>query len=222
VPYWLKGFKHQRNEIMSKLLYIQASPRAERSHSRAVADEFVKVYQAANPADEIDTIDLFTKELPPFDGLAVQAKYTIMHGKDHSDEEKDAWSKVETVIERFKSADKYVFAVPMWNFGIPYRLKQYIDLIVQPGYTFSVTPEGEYEGLITGKPTLVVYASGGEYSEMPQVDHQKPYMDLLLGFIGLTDTKSISVAPTLMGGPDAAKASRDKAIEEARKLAGDF
>lgn len=46
---------------------------------------------------------------------------------------------VEDVIEQFTAADKYLFSLPMWNFGIPYKLKHYIDVIVQPGYTFSFT-----------------------------------------------------------------------------------
>ena len=72
---------------MSRVLYIQASPRGERSYSISVADAFVSAYKAANPRDEIMTINLFKKDLPAFDGLAVQAKYTILHGLKHSNEE---------------------------------------------------------------------------------------------------------------------------------------
>ena len=72
------------------------------------------------------------------------------------------WKGVERVIEAFKSADKYVFSVPMWNFGIPWRLKQYIDILVQPGSTFRYDEEG-YRGLVTGKRAFLAYARGGEY-----------------------------------------------------------
>ncbi len=99
---------------MSKLLNIQASPRGERSYSISAADAFVKSYRQANPAHEIVTLNLFTKELPPFAGLALQAKYTILHGLDHSEEELAAWRSVEDTIAEVKSADKYVMAVPMW------------------------------------------------------------------------------------------------------------
>ena len=61
----------------------------------------------------------------------------------------------------FKSADKYLVSLPMWNFSIPYKLKQYIDLLVHRGLTFSFTPEGGYKGLVTGKPLVAVYARGG-------------------------------------------------------------
>ena len=117
---------------MAKLLYIQASPRAERSKSIAVGNAFVKTYQKAHPGDDVETLNVFKADLLAFDGLALQAKYTILHGKEHSQEELSAWKAVEAVIEQFTSADKYVFAVPMWNFSIPYRLKQYIDIKTQP------------------------------------------------------------------------------------------
>ncbi len=68
---------------MSRLLYIQASPRVKRSHSIAVADAFVEAYKKANPADEVETLNVFDAGLPKFDGMAVQAKYTILHGKEH-------------------------------------------------------------------------------------------------------------------------------------------
>lgn len=200
---------------MSKLLYIQASPRKERSYSRSVADAYASAYQEKYPQDTVDTIDLFTECLPSFDGLAIQAKYKIMHGENHSPEELKAWQIVERVIERFKSADKYLLAVPMWNFGIPYRLKQYLDLIIQPGLTFSFSPESGYSGLVKGKPFTVVYARGGEYPTDSPMDFQKKYIDLVLGFIGFTDIKSIIVEPTLAGGPDTAKAKCEEAIRAA-------
>lgn len=196
-----------------------------RSHSIAVADAFVESYRRRNPDDEIVTLDIFKVSLPPFEGLAVQAKYTILHGQKHSQEELDAWKAVEAVIEEFKSADKYVIAVPMWNFGIPYRLKHYIDIIVQPGYTFSYTPEEVYKGLITGKPIFIAYARGGEYpdgTDYEAFDLQKRYLEVILGFMGLTDIRSIVVEPTLMGGPEVAKTKREAAIEQAKKMAKGF
>jgi FMN-dependent NADH-azoreductase len=204
---------------MSKVLHIQASPRTERSHSKEVADAFLAAYAEKHPDDEIETLNLFETELPPFDGLRVQAKYTILHGKEHSSEELDAWSEVEAVIEDFKSFDKYVFSVPMWNFGIPYRLKQYIDILTQPGYTFSVDENGNYEGLVTGKPVLAVYARGGSYPEGASIDFQKPYLELALGFIGFTETTSIVVQPTL--GEDAEK-GKTQAVAKAGELAQTF
>jgi FMN-dependent NADH-azoreductase len=207
---------------MSKVLYIQVSPRGKRSHSIIVTDKFIEEYRKKNPKDEIITMNVFEAQLPTFDGFTVQAKYSIMHGQKHSGEEAAAWKAVEKVIEAFKSADKYVFAVPMWNFGVPYRLKQYIDILVQPSYTFTVSDKG-YEGLVKGKKAFVVYARGGDYPAGPMAayDHQKPYLELILGFIGITDVKAVVVNSTL-GGPEIVKKSQDEAIISAVKAAGGF
>ncbi|MHC4745026.1 MAG: FMN-dependent NADH-azoreductase [Planctomycetota bacterium] len=210
---------------MSKLLYIKASPRVERSKSAAVADAFIGAYRQNNPKDVVDTLNLFEESMPTFDGLAVQAKYVILHGKEHSEEELQAWAAVEKVIERFVSADKYVLAVPMWNFSIPYRLKQYIDILVQPGYTFSYSEDAGYKGLVPGKPLLAVYARGGEYpkgSDAEAFDLQKKYIELVFGFMGFEDIRSICAEPMLMGGPDVAADKVLQAVEEAKAAAAEF
>lgn len=210
---------------MSKLLYIQASPRIQRSHSIAVADAFVGSYEQEHADDEIVTLNLFEASLPNFDGLAVQAKYTILHGKSHSEEEIRVWKNVEQVISQFTSADKYVLATPMWNFSIPYRLKQYIDLLIQPGYTFSYSQDKGYEGLVVGKPLLAVYARGGEYavgSEAEAFDFQTRYVELIFGFMGFKDIRSVVVEPTLQGGPDVAKTRVREAINRAKEIAVNF
>jgi FMN-dependent NADH-azoreductase len=210
--------------IMSTLLYIKASPMGELSYSIAVADAFLAEYLKAHPEDNVRTMNLFTEPLPAFDFEAASAKYKIMHGKDHSQKDRQVWDRIVSVIEQFKSADKYVFAVPMWNFSIPYRLKQYIDILVQPGYTFTVTEEGNYKGLVTNKPVFVVYARGGEYPAgtlQEAFDLQKKYLELILAFIGLTDIRSVIVEPTLSGAEITAQ-KRTEAIEKARQIAREF
>lgn len=209
---------------MSKVLYIQASPRKERSYSNSVADAFISSYKKAHPEDKIVTIDLFNRELPPFDGLVLQAKYTILHGEKHSQEELDAWRAVEAIIDEFKSADKYVLSVPMWNFSIPYKLKHYIDLLVQPGYTFLSTPEG-YKGLIKGKPVFIACSRGGEYptgSDAEAVDFQTQYLNALFGFMGFTQVQCLVIEPTLGGGPRKVQEKREEAVAKAKEMAASF
>jgi FMN-dependent NADH-azoreductase len=210
---------------MAQVLYIKASPRVDRSHSIAVADAFVEAYRESAPNDEIVGLDLFEMPMISFDGLVVQAKYRILHNADPTEEQKAAWAEVEALIQQFKAAGKYVMAVPMWNFSIPYRLKQYIDILVQPGYTFGVTEDGGFEGLVTGKPVFIAYARGGEYvagTPAESLDHQRPYLEMILGFMGFTDIRSVTVEPTLMDGPETAGARRAAAIEKAGKMARDF
>ncbi|MDD2389111.1 MAG: NAD(P)H-dependent oxidoreductase [Desulfobacterales bacterium] len=210
---------------MSRLLYIQASPRGERSYSLAVANAFVGAYRNFHPESEIVKINVFEKDLPLFDGLAVKARYTILHGLDHTPQERGAWKAVEAVIDEFKSADKYVMAVPMWNFLIPYRLKHYLDVLIQPTYTFSFSPEAGYRGLVTGKPIFLACARGGEYppgSRSEAYDVQSRYLKMIFEFIGFTDIRTLVIEPTLAGGADMAGTIREQAIARAREMAAQF
>lgn len=205
---------------MGTLLYIKASPRGRRSRSIAVADAFIDAFTQSNPDNHVDTLDLFREDLPAFDGPALEAKYAIMHGQEADDQQQRAWTQVESIIGRFTSADRYVFAVPMWNFGIPYRLKQYVDIIVQPTYTFAVTENG-YQGLLSGKQAFIAAARGGDYTSpgAEVMDFQIRYVETILGFVGITDIKTLVVQPTLAGGPETAQKKLDKALEDARTFA---
>ena len=159
---------------MATLLYIESSPRKERSKSIAVANAFLDKYKSTHPNDEVVTIDLWEKNLPEFDGFTIDAKYQVLHGRSFDADQQNAWKAVVNVCDEFKSADKYLISLPMWNFGIPYKLKHYIDVLTQPGQTFSFSPDTGYSGLVTGKPVAVVYARGGAYgSEHAQGNPRK-------------------------------------------------
>lgn len=206
---------------MAKLLYIEASPRKTRSTSIAVAQSFLEVYGKANPADTVDVLDLWKEKLPSFDGFTIDAKYAVMHGQTHTPEQRAAWAAVEETVVRFKSADKYVLSVPMWNFGIPYVLKHYIDIIVQPTLTFSFSPTEGYKGLVTAKPVAVIYARGGAYGSGTGgegFDLQTKYMELFLHFIGFTSITTILAEPTLVSGNVAVETGKKRAMEIARKF----
>lgn len=199
---------------MAKLLHIEASPRGKRSASVTVAQHFIDSYLAAHPGDTAETLDLWHAGLPEFDGATIDAKYAVLHGQKHTPEQLQAWQAVVKIADHFKSADKYLFSLPMWNFGIPYKLKHFIDVLLQPGLTFSFSPETGYKGLVTGKPVIAVYARGGAYGAgtgMEAYDAQSTYLKQALGFIGFTGIKEIFVEPTL-----ASPTSKDEVVAAAK------
>jgi FMN-dependent NADH-azoreductase len=200
---------------MAKILHIQASPRGERSASTTVAKEFLAAYQTKHSGDTVETLDIWKADLPAFDGETLNAKYAVMSGQDFTAAQKQAWDAVTKIADDFKSADKFVFSLPMWNFGIPYRLKHYIDLLAQPGLTFGYAPDKGYFGLVTGKPAVAIYASGGVYSPgsgMDAYDLQSKYLRQLLGFLGITDVKEIYASGTAMN-KEGVESAKKQAVE---------
>lgn len=209
---------------MARLLYIEASPRKERSASIEAARTFISEYERTHPEDVVETLDLWETPLPEFDGHVIDSKYVILHGLEHTEEQRQAWKAVEDVIAQFTRPDKYLFSLPMWNFGIPYKLKHYFDVIVQPGYTFSFSPEEGYKGLVTGKPVATIYARGGAYGSgtgAESYDLQKAYLEHILGFIGFSGFQTILVEPTLVHPEEKAKIVQAARVE-AKAVAANF
>ncbi|MDX6766185.1 MAG: NAD(P)H-dependent oxidoreductase [Candidatus Methylacidiphilales bacterium] len=195
---------------MKKLLHIEASPRKQRSHSLAAARQLIDLWRQSHPDGNVETLDLWSAELPPFNEAALDAKYAILHGLPHTDAEKAAWDIIAGYAAQLTSADAIVISTPMWNFSVPYILKHYFDLVIQPGLTFSYSPETGYTGLVAGKKAVVVYARGGAYGPgtgAEAYDLQTRTVRQLLGFIGVSDVTDVLVEPTLAPA-DVQEASR--------------
>jgi FMN-dependent NADH-azoreductase len=96
----------------------------------------------------------------------------------------------DDLVAELQHADHYVIATPMYNFGIPARLKAYVDHVVRSGLTFTMNADGSYQGLLSGKKATVIIASAGEYGpDAPAagMDTLTPYLREILGFVGVTD-----------------------------------
>ena len=125
-------------------------------------------------------------------------------------------------FERFLSADAYLISTPMWNFGIPYTLKHYIDVILQPKYLFRYTEKGP-EGLVKNKKMIVITSRGGDYSteQMKAYDFEEPYLRTAFGFTGITDITFINAQPMDMG-PELQEQKIREAQNKARQAANNF
>lgn len=207
---------------MKKLLHIISSPRGEKSKSGAIAQEFLKQYKLLNPDAVIDELNLWDGSIPLFDGDKAAAKMTFF-GEGTLDEQlKTSWDKVVEVTERFSSADEYLITVPMWNGGIPWVLKHYIDTISQPGLTFGFGADG-YFPLLKDKKACVIYTSGVYSPDVPAalgLDFHAAYLNWWLGLVGITEIHPITFLGNLLK-PDAEK-DASSALELATVIARDY
>ena len=217
------GTSASRAFTMSKLLYIESSPRQGRSHTAAVAHVFLEAYRDAHPDSTVDTWDLWSKDEPlvEFDGAAITAKYAVRNpGYVHTPEEAQAWATIDRSIDRLRAADLYVLGVPMWNYGPPYKFKHLVDVVTQPGLTTIPARDGKPPvGLLTGRRAVVVSARGGFYTAGgPRAgdDMVIPYVTRWLRLIGVDDVHTLLVEG--QGLPDA-RANEERAKESAKALA---
>ena len=196
---------------MTKLLYLEASPRKENSYSSRVAAEFLDAYCTANPDHEIEHLPLFDYDLPKYSAEGADQKMEnlldIRNGGDGI-EVVGEWAGVMREVERLKSADKVLLSSAMWNFSVPYRLKHWIDLVVHVGVNVLVNEKSEYIGQITGRPLQMIIASGSPYEERfpletdgTKTDFMQPYLKHIFRLLGFTDMRTIRVMPMGLPGP---------------------
>jgi FMN-dependent NADH-azoreductase len=187
---------------MTKLLHLIGSPRGVLSASTAVATTYIDALVQANPTIEVDRLDVWDEDLPHFGVEAISAKYSGITGSPLTVDQQNAWDKLSPLVDRIMSADELVISVPMWNFGIPYRLKHFIDLVTQKDYLFRFDETG-FTGMATAKALIVStrgtnYATGTDTPES-EFDYQKAYMLTWLRFIGVTNVRTITLEQLLFG-----------------------
>ena len=202
---------------MKRLLHIEASPRGSRSRSGAIGGRVLQRLTSAIPELEVATLNVFDAEFPPFDRAAIEGRYGLLMGEPVPPEQQQAWGQLRAIADHFLSFDSWLFTVPMWNFGLPYRLKQFVDLVTHPGLTFRNDAAGNVEGLAAGRTAIIVAASAMPFGTSPEIDgldFQLSYLRTWLGFIGVTDIHAVRVAGTF--GPEAIV---EAAMENARAQA---
>ena len=101
------------------------------------------------------------------DGDTIAAKYARLAGEAFSSVQKAAWEQIANIVDRFDRADRILISTPLWNFGIPYKLKHYIDVITQPGLSFSFSPDVGYRPLLRDRPSVAILSSAGDYRNGP-------------------------------------------------------
>jgi FMN-dependent NADH-azoreductase len=183
-----------------RILNIVSSPRGSKSASIAIADVFLAAYCRKHPHVEVDTLNVWTEDLPDFDGEAIEAKYKGVSGATMDEAEAEIWTKIQALVQRFRAADRLLLGVPMWNFAYPYKLKQLIDLVSQRDMLF--TFDGQSFGpMLSDTRALVILTRGQSYDEdgpTPEsyFDHQSQYLTFWLNFIGVTDVQTMVVEHT--------------------------
>jgi FMN-dependent NADH-azoreductase len=197
---------------MTKILHIDTSPRGERSHSRTLTSNFVANWKNSYLNSTITYRDIGHQVIPPVSETWIAAAFSPPD--THTPELTAALQLSNELIDEFLASDRYVFSVPMYNFGIPANFKAYIDQICRVGRTFVVNQQGGYDGLAKDKKMLVITARGGSFppgTPAANFDFQEPYIRTIFGLMGVTDITFVHVENLAMKGD-----SREQSLQEAK------
>ena len=184
---------------MTDTLIINAHPNPHSSMSatnRMVAHLLGKL-----PAGSVQTVNLAETDIQPLDKAAVEMFIaTVFQRQQPNAEQAALFARMMSVVNQVKSARRLVIAYPMYNFGIPARLKDWLDNLVVPGETFRFGEDGAPQGLMGAHKVLLLQASGSVYSEgrpMAQMDFASSYLTTQLGgFLGFASVDTVRAEGT--------------------------
>lgn len=210
MPTGVQRRRHMKNEV--KLLRVDSSGRYEGSSTRALTDSLIEALASGNKAVDVTQRDL-AKGMPHVDESWIQANFT--DAEERSDEQMERLQFSDNLVAEIQTANVVVIGVPIYNFGVPAKLKAWVDMIARARLTFRYTENGP-EGLMKGKKAYLVVASGGVAVDS-ELDFATPYMRQALRFIGITDIEVIGAEQQMSRGEETVASALTKIAEVARR-----
>jgi FMN-dependent NADH-azoreductase len=139
------------------LFRLDASINPDGSASRAIGDIVENEWVAAHPDERVIRRNVGTD---PFQSTAwtkaVRATWTP-EGK-RSRAQHLTIELVSDLAAELREADAALLTVPLYNWGVPAHVKTWIDLVIAGA-------KSSEEGLLEGKPTVLVVVRGGAYGQ---------------------------------------------------------
>ena len=167
------------------VLHINSSARLDHSNTRIIGQYLVDAL-----GEPVVSRDLAQQALPPISAEDLIA----VHGSSASQRAtlQPQLTLSEQLIGELKSAETLVIGAPMYNFGIPASLKQWIDAICRAGVSFKYTEQGPV-GLLDVRQAIIITATGGTAigSEM---DFASRYLEHICKFLGIPEIFHIDVS----------------------------
>ncbi|GAA1803892.1 FMN-dependent NADH-azoreductase [Planosporangium flavigriseum] len=171
------------------LFRLDASVRTDGSFSRQVADTVQAAWQAERPDASVIRRDLGAQPLP------ARAWMSLVGGASTPAERDDARALAASLADELLEADSYLFAVPLYNYGVPQHVKTWLDLLIADP---RLGPGGEQP--LTGRPAVLVVVRGGGYGPgTPREgwDHATPYLKRIFADVFGLDLEVVAAELTL-------------------------
>jgi len=189
------------------LLRIDASILGPASASSELADQVVNAWSAERPGDEVVTRHLGSQPLPG-DAWAHAVSAAYVPAADRSPQQVEAQALAGALRAELTAADAVVIAVPLYNWGIPHQVKNWIDLVIAAG--------GPADRVLEGTPVVLLITRGGNTSPgSPKEgwDHSTPYLRRMLADVWGADLTVIEREFTMVGVNPALDEFTDLAAE---------
>jgi len=184
-----------------------------------VFNHFLESYTELIPNNEtIEQINLYDDVVPMIDKTVLSAWEEQGNGQQLTDEEQKVTERMSEILQQFKSANTYVIVLPLHNFNIPSKLKDYMDNIMIARETFKYTETGSVGLLKDGRRMLVIQASGSIYTNddwYTDVEYSHKYLKAMFNFLGIEDYQIVRAQGTAVLDPNEVLQNAYKEVKEA-------
>ncbi len=205
------------------LFRLDASIRIEGSASRALADIVEEHWRAPAGDPTVRRRDIGLAPLPSDAWPAAPSGWPLPEAA-RTAPQRSAVDLATALVDELAGAEAFLFAVPLYNYGVSQHFKTYVDLAGTDPRMAAESPAAT-----AGKPAVLVTVQGGNYSPgTPKEgwDHATAWMRRILEDVWCLDLEVVSREFTLVGENPAldpflemAQQIRAEAEEEARTIA---
>jgi FMN-dependent NADH-azoreductase len=194
------------------LFRLDASVRKEGSFSRRLGDVVEAEWVHSHPTAEIVRRHVGVEPVPANAwGNAVAA--AAVEAEQRTAPQRDAVALAAALVDELIEADAFLFAVPLYNFGVSQHFKSWVDLVLTdsrmaPGTT-----------ALSGRPAVLATVQGGNYSAgTPREgwDHATGWMRRILEDVWGMDLRVVMREFTLVGTNPALEQFTDMAADLGR------
>jgi FMN-dependent NADH-azoreductase len=186
------------------VLHINSSARLNNSNTRIIGQYLVDAL-----GEPVVSRDLAQQPLP----LVSAEDLLGVHGSSESERAtlRTQLALSEQLIDEMRSAETLVLGAPMYNFGIPASLKQWIDAICRAGVSFKYTEQGP-AGLLGVKRAFIITATGGT-PVGSDMDFASRYLEHICRFLGIAEIFHIDASGS-KGTPEQVIAQGKKQVDD--------
>ena len=131
------------------LLFVNACMRRD-SRTERLAREWLASYEG-----EVVEVSVCDARVRPLDAQSIGSYCTSVDTGDYGDAMFD-------VAHQFAQADEILIAAPVWNYSVPAKLHDYLELVCSQGVTFDLdATSGAYVSLCRAQRLVFVTTAGG-------------------------------------------------------------
>lgn len=202
---------------MKTIFRLDASIRKDGSVTRAIADTLESTLLA-----ELDDAAVIRREVGltplPSTAWAESAFAGFVPEDQRSSAQKRAQALASELADELARADAFIFAIPLYNFGVSQHAKIWVDLLLTDPRFAPGAPK-----LLAGRPAYLITAKGGGYgvgAPRHGWDHSTGWLMRILADVLVLDVQLIESELTLADVTPAMASLRDLAAQNLENAHG--